>query len=193
MAAPIGVHHLDGVDLPIRVTESARRKKTVSARVVDGVIEMRVPVGLPDDERDDHIRRMAVRLARRASSDQIDLGARATELAKTYGLPLPRSIEWSTRQNHRWGSCTPAQGSIRISDRLSAFPRWVLDYVIVHELAHLVTAYHDEEFHRLVNRFPKAERAEGFLIAASLGHAGTAPGAGWSNENSEPNENGELA
>ena len=56
---------------------------------------------------------------------------------------------------------------------MSEFPEWVLDYVIVHELAHLIEANHSPAFHRLVDAFPKAERAEGFLLAVSLGHAGS--------------------
>jgi predicted metal-dependent hydrolase len=68
---------------------------------------------------------------------------------------------------HRWGSCTPDAGTIRISDRLARFPDWVIDYVIVHELAHLAVADHSTEFWQLVHRYPKAERATGYLIAKS--------------------------
>ena len=67
----------------------------------------------------------------------------------------------------RWGSCTPSTGEIRISTRLAAFPDWVIDYVIVHELAHIEVGGHDDEFWRLVNRYPRAERAIGYLIAKS--------------------------
>jgi predicted metal-dependent hydrolase len=67
----------------------------------------------------------------------------------------------------RWGSCTPATGDIRLSDRLARFPTWVLDYVIVHELAHLVVPDHSADFWKLVARYPKAERARGYLIAKS--------------------------
>ena len=121
--------------------------------------------------RDSHIRDLAKRLARKRASSELDLNDRAAKLAKNYGLPRPSSIEWSSRQNSRWGSCTPANGSVRISDRLSGMPKWVVDYVIVHELAHLVHFHHDADFHALVARYPKAERAEGFLEAVSLGFA----------------------
>jgi predicted metal-dependent hydrolase len=67
--------------------------------------------------------------------------------------------------NERWGSCSPATGAIRISDRLAAYPSWVRDYVIVHELGHLTHASHSDAFWRLVNRYPLAERARGYLIA----------------------------
>jgi predicted metal-dependent hydrolase len=52
---------------------------------------------------------------------------------------------------------------IRLSHRLRPMPVWVLDYVLVHELAHLVEPTHSTAFWRLVARYPDAERAKGFL------------------------------
>ena len=162
-------------DLPVHVTTSTRRKKTVSARIVDGVIQVRVPAGLPATERDRHVADLVAKLQRKRDTTEVDLTKRAAQLAKQYGLPKPTSIEWSQRQNSRWGSCSTGTGAIRISNRLAAFPRPVLDYIIVHELAHLVEPNHSPDFHRLVARFPKAEWAEGFLAAVSMGHAPTRP------------------
>jgi hypothetical protein len=93
------------------------------------------------------------------------VAARAAALAAQYGLPQPSSVRWVENQQSRWGSCTPYDGSIRISNRVAEFPGWVLDYVLMHELAHLVVAGHGPRFWRLVDRYPKAERAKGFLIA----------------------------
>ncbi len=169
MSHPLPREQITGVDLPVQIIESARRTKTVSAKIVDGVLEVRTPVGMHRGVRDSHIRDLAKRLKRRRASTEFDLEARARYLAKQYSLPRPTSIEWSTRQNSRWGSCTPSNGSVRISDRMTGMPKWVVDYVIIHELAHLVHFHHDEEFHELVARYPKAERAEGFLEAVSLG------------------------
>ena len=84
------------------------------------------------------------------------------------GLPRPKKVQWSDHQQQRWGSCTPEDGAIRVSSRLAAYPSWVLDYVLVHELAHLVVANHGPAHDRLVDQFPHAERARGFLIAIDL-------------------------
>jgi predicted metal-dependent hydrolase len=78
------------------------------------------------------------------------------------------SIRWVTNQNQRFGSCTPSQGTIRISHRLGKMPQWVQDYVIVHELAHLLEANHGPHFWALVNRYPLTERARGYLMATGL-------------------------
>ncbi|MGI9604848.1 MAG: M48 metallopeptidase family protein [Acidimicrobiales bacterium] len=164
MAAPLP-------PLPVRVIPSSRRKKTVAARIVDGVIEVRVPARLRAAERERHVRALVDRIERKRVGSEIDLTARASDLARRFQLPEPTSIAWSTRQKHRWGSCTPADGTIRISDRMRPFPDWVIDYVIVHELTHLVEITHSRRFHELVDRYPRSERARGFLDAVSLGHA----------------------
>jgi len=104
----------------------------------------------------------------RVASDRLDVQARARALARRYDLPVPRRVEWSDRQQARWGSCDPGDGVIRVSRRLAAFPTWVLDYVLVHELAHLSVFGHGPEFDEIVNRYPLAERARGFLMAIDL-------------------------
>jgi len=102
--------------------------------------------------------------ARRAPCDD-GLGERAARLCAAYldGLARPASVRWVDNQSSRWGSCTPADGSIRLSRRLRGMPSWVIDYVLLHELAHLVEPGHNAAFWALVNRYPKAERAKGYL------------------------------
>jgi predicted metal-dependent hydrolase len=99
------------------------------------------------------------------------LSERAAALNERYldGQALPTSVTWSNRQTGRWGSCTPADGTIRLSSRLQGMPDWVVDYVLLHELAHLLQPGHDPAFWALVGRFPRTERARGFLegIAAA--------------------------
>ena len=98
----------------------------------------------------------------------VPMSANSTELARRYRLPIPSSIRFVANQRSRWGSCTPSTGEIRVSDRIARFPGWVLDAVIVHELAHLVEAHHGPAFHALADRYPKQERAHGFLLAMQL-------------------------
>jgi predicted metal-dependent hydrolase len=83
----------------------------------------------------------------------------------------PTSVRWVDNQRNRWGSCTPADGTIRLSRRLVGMPDWVIDYVLFHELAHLLVPGHGPEFWALVARYPRAERARGFLegVAATAG------------------------
>ena len=164
---------LPGVPWPVRIVRSARRRKTVSARLVDGVLVVRAPAALPDDALQEAIVGLAARVqrrAQRAALSDADLEKRARALNRRYfdGRLRWQSIRWSTRQNKRFGSCTPARGTIRISHRLQRVPRWVLDYVLMHELAHLVEPNHSPRFWALVNRYPLAERARGYLMALGL-------------------------
>lgn len=149
----------------VRVVRSTRRRRSASARLVDGVVEVRVPAGLSEGEEAAIVERLVTRITGRLRRAPIDLEARAGALARRYDLPLPASIRWVDNQRARWGSCTPANGTIRLSSRLVDLPGWVIDYVIVHELAHLAVAGHGQDFWELVNRYPRTERARGYLLA----------------------------
>ena len=116
---------------------------------------------------------LARRLARHrphlhASDDQLE--QRAIALGRRYldGV-APSSIRWSTTQNKRWGSCTIQTGEIRISERLRVAPSWVLDAVIVHELAHLIEPNHSPRFSELERRYPRKGDADVFLEGYALG------------------------
>jgi predicted metal-dependent hydrolase len=112
--------------------------------------------------------RLAARDARRSPSDA-DLAARATALSERYleGRAVPTSVRWSDNQQRRWGSCTSAEGSIRLSSRLRGMPDWVVDYVLVHELAHLLVPDHSPRFWSLVEGYPRTERARGYLLGVA--------------------------
>ncbi len=153
---------------PVVVIRSARRKKTVSARLVDGELVVRVPAGLGRRRESELVSDMVAKFERRHRSEAVDLDVRASTLARRHGLRSPTSIRWVSNQSGRWGSCTPSTGDIRISDRLAGMPGWVLDYVIVHELAHLDVAGHGPEFWAIVHRYPRTERARGYLIAKAM-------------------------
>lgn len=97
------------------------------------------------------------------------LAKRCRELSTKYlgGKATPREIRWVAPMRTQWASCTPAQGSIRVSRRLQDVPGWVLDYVLVHELAHLLVPGHGDDFWKWVYRYPKTDRAIGFLEGLS--------------------------
>lgn len=151
----------------VEVTRSARRTRSVGAHLVGDTLRLAIPSWMSRSDEAHWVQEMSRRFQRRLSSDRIDLASRAAVLARRHGLDRPRDIRWAGAMASRWGSCTPATGTVRLSDRLASYPDWVVDYVIVHELAHLRVAGHGEEFWALVHRYPRAERAIGYLIAKS--------------------------
>lgn len=150
---------------PVEVIRSDRRQKTVSARIVDGVIRVRIPAWMTADDERTYVDSIVKRIEQQRRSHSVDIEARARRLADEYDLPHPTSIRWATNQRQRWGSCSTGTGDIRISDRLVDVPPWVLDHVIIHELAHLLVPDHSPAFDLLLARNPLAERATGYLMA----------------------------
>lgn len=110
------------------------------------------------------MRRLAAQDRRRRPSDGA-LTGRAAQLSARFldGQAVPTSVAWVDNQNARWGSCTPSDGTIRVSSRLRGMPGWVLDYVLLHELAHLLEPRHGAAFWALLQSYPRTERARGYL------------------------------
>lgn len=152
----------------VEVRRSTRRRRTVSAyREGDRTVVL-IPDRMSAAEEERWIGVMLDRLAAQESKralDETELVRRAAELSEGYleGRARPASVRWVTNQNTRWGSCTPAEGSIRLSHRLQGMPSFVLDYVLLHELAHLLVPGHGPDFWRLLDAYPRTERARGFL------------------------------
>ena len=157
-------------DLVVEVIRSAKRRKTSQGRLRGDTLEIRIPSWFSVRQEEETVEHFVNRFRRSSAAERIDLAVRARQLAGQLDLPPPVEIRWVSNQRDRWGSCTPAHGTVRLSDRLAGFPSWVVDYVIVHELAHLVEANHGDRFWSLVNRYPLTERARGYLLAK--GHDG---------------------
>jgi len=173
-----------GTGTPVlRVIRSGRRRATISARLVENgtVIEVLAPAGISDADLAPIVEKLKGRLTRHAekreTADDRDLARRAAELNREYfGSKLRwQEVRYVTNQQRRFGSCTPATGTIRISHRVATLPGWVRDYVIVHELAHLAEANHGRRFWQLVARYPTTERARGYLMALGLEGEGDEP------------------
>ncbi|MFN2556978.1 MAG: M48 family metallopeptidase [Nitriliruptorales bacterium] len=159
---------------PLELRRSRRRRRTASAHSRDGVVVVQLPAGLPIAEE----RRLVDRLVGRvtgaarvaAAGGDAELTARAHSLADRFlGGIRAQEVRWSSRMQRRHGSCTPENGTVRISGRLAGYPSYVLDYVLVHELAHLQQPDHSPEFWALVAAYPQTERARGFLEGVAYG------------------------
>jgi predicted metal-dependent hydrolase len=162
---------------PVRIVASRRRRRTVTARLRSGVLELLVPDWMPRTERERWAEVMRGRIERRIErtrpSDQ-RLAERAESLnQRHFGGRLRWTSVGFVDMAHLWGSCTFTSGAIRIATRASSLPEWVLDYMLVHELAHLEHSDHGPAFHELESRYPLTERARGYLMAIDQGAAAT--------------------
>jgi predicted metal-dependent hydrolase len=164
--------------LVVEVQRSSRRRRTISARIAGDTLKLQVPAGLSAAEERAWAEKLGARILatrrkRELNSDD-ELAVRAQQLNERYFEGRLRfvSVRFVTNQQHRFGSCSPSQGTIRISDRLAKMPAWVRDAVLVHELTHLEVANHSARFWKLANRYPLMERARGYLMAVGLDDEG---------------------
>ena len=159
----------------VLVRRSARRRRSVSITRRDGDLVVSIPASMSRREEGEWVRRMIEQLARKEQRamgtrrSDAHLVARAAELSELYldSRAQPTSVQWSTRQQRRWGSCTPSTGRIRISSELDGMPDWVVDAVIVHELTHLKHTGHTRAFHEMAGRYPRQAEAMAFLAGVT--------------------------
>ena len=157
-----------GLPEGVEVRRSARRRRTVTAYREAGRTVVLVPARMPAREIAAYVSELVGRLEareRRTRGSDTELAARAATLSRRYlgGSAVPTSVRWVTNMRTRWGSCTPLDGTIRLSHRLAAMPAYVVDYVLVHELAHLLVPGHGPDFEALMSGYPHLERARAFL------------------------------
>jgi len=167
------------VDIPglpdgVEVRRSTRRRRSVTAFREDGRTVVVVPHRMSRAEIVPYVEELVGRLAAREGRGRrtdAQLEARAALLSRRHleGRAVPSSVRWVTNQRRRWGSCTPADGSIRLSDRLVPMPEHVVDYVLLHELVHLLVADHGPAFEAWMLRYPRLLEARAFL--AGVDHA----------------------
>ena len=164
--------------MDVKIIRSRRRKKTISAREVDGVIHLHLPLGLSREAELKYVQWAEKRFESQRRKSELKahnadelLEQRARELNKRYfaGELSWAQIYYTTEQNAgTFGICNTREKTIRVSDRLLKMPRFVHDYVVVHELAHLKVPRHGPDFWRLVKRYPNTERARGYLMAVGM-------------------------
>lgn len=172
----VSVSTVNGTPLPgmgpeVEVRRSSRRRRTVTAYRDGERIIVLIPARFTRAEEREWVTKMVDRVVGqpRRSRGDADLARRAAELSAQYldGVPKPVSVRWVSNMRSRWASCTPADGTIRLSNTLQPMPTWVQDYVLLHELAHLIEGGHGPRFWRLLERYPRTERARGYLDGVS--------------------------
>ena len=158
----------------VKVIRSPRRKKTIQARMVGDTLEVHLPLGMDREEERKVIEEMKKKLEKKKLKRKINeddyLDKRFDEFNKKcfQGKLKINSIKFVTNQERQRGSCTPGNGTIRISHKLLGMPKWVLDYLIMHEMTHLVHPNHSKAFWEKVGEYKYTERARGFLIAKEM-------------------------
>ncbi|WP_125609720.1 M48 family metallopeptidase [Specibacter cremeus] len=179
-AYPVGdftTAHTTRTGAPVIVRRSTRRTRNIAAFWEAGTAVIAIPARLSAAEETKWVSHMLDRLnagedrdERRPTLVGDGLAARALLLSVQYlgARARPRSVRWVSNQHKRWGSATPATGDIRISDAVKPMPDYVLDYVLLHELAHLIVAGHGKDFWALLAGYPQLERARGFLDGAAF-------------------------
>lgn len=162
----------------VRIVRSKRRKRNIAAYRQSGEIVVSVPFRTTRAEISQILPELVERVIageKRARKSEEELEWRARQLLGRY-LPefheRPASISWR-QMSERWGSCTTIDRTIRISDRLQTAPDYVLDYVLLHELIHLRTSGHGEDFYRFLHRYEEEQRAESYLEGFEAGERGS--------------------
>lgn len=172
-AADSTTYHFETIDgVPVEVRRSRRRKRSVQAYRDGTKIVVLLPASMSRSDERRWVRQMVDRVTsmerrRRGGVPASDeaLLARSAVLSRRY-LPTgttPASVRWVTNQNSRWGSCTPSTKTIRLSHRLKSMPQWVVDYVLLHELTHLIVPGHGADFWAYLAGYAYTERAQGYL------------------------------
>jgi predicted metal-dependent hydrolase len=157
----------------VEIRSSSRRKKTGAAHWSGSRIVVQIPARLRGREReafiDDLVERLLTQRPQNHAGDA-SLEERARVLAELYndGV-MANSVRWVNNQRARWASCSPASRDIRVSSRLRQCPEWVIDAVLVHELAHLQEADHSPRFYEIAHRHPRQNECELFLDGYALG------------------------
>jgi len=170
--------------MEIKITRSQRRRRSVSARLVDDLLLVNAPLMFPQERLDKIISAFKLKFARKKLKAELDKEKNLSDLAialnqKFFNNKLKiESIEYATNQNSRFGCCNYRSAKIRISHKIGLLPKWVRKYVLMHEMAHLIEPNHSRAFWDIVSRYKLTERARGYLMAASI-----------STENAETNNN----
>ena len=160
-------------DLEVWVIEKKRNRRANLRVQPDGRVEVSVPRAYPDSLVRDFVREKhdwIVRTQREYEASPMGRAATASpqevrEWRAVVEAFTPAIVEqWEPilgvkagklayrKMKSRWGSCQPATGRICINVVLALYPPECLEYVVVHELCHLLTPGHGPEFRTIMDR-----------------------------------------
>ena len=166
--------------IDVEVVRDGRLRTRVHWEWSGNRVRIRIPRRAPKREVDrlvaeivEEVKQKRARVRARADADLEAVARRINR--KYFGREIEwHSVRWVGNMRKRLGSCTiggPTDGDIRISDRIRGWPDWVVEYVVAHELTHRKHPDHSKAFWAYVGRYPRAERARGFVqgVAFQLG------------------------
>ena len=162
---------VDGTTLTLSVER--KRVKNVNARLRGSTLRISAPLALTSKELENAAFDLARRLLRRAHAQQANAEEDALAFAHSVArrFPEPPSVErvmFVTNQRSRWGSYSQRTRTIRLNAALRSMPRWVLESVVAHELAHAIHPDHSPAFWELLRSMcPDTDRAQAFLSGVS--------------------------
>ena len=158
--------------MEIKIVRSRRRWRTVGARMVKDMLLIQAPAVLSQERLEKIVESFKLKFERKRIKTELDrkqdlvkIAARLNEKYFNNQLKI-NTIEYVTDQSRKFGCCRYGAANIRISHRIGLMPDWVRDYIVMHELAHLIEPNHSRAFWDIVYRYRLAERARGYLMAA---------------------------
>jgi hypothetical protein len=167
------ITNASGNKIPVTLKVDKRLKKTARWQSGPEGILLRLPPRFPRQDVPHLLAQIEKKLQREARRRQkrtdADLKQRADQLIReSFGKPVPySSIRWVNTMQNRLGSCTnggPTDGDIRLSDRMKDWPAWLVDYIIIHELAHRLHSDHSRAFWAEVRTaYPRTDEARGWV------------------------------
>ena len=160
--------------MEVRIIRSRRRKRTISARLVKDTLLVSAPLMLSQERLEKIVADFKVKFEKKKLKQELDRKQNLIDIARKLNVKYfenklkINSIEYVTDQNSKYGCCNFRDGWIRVSHKVGLMPEWVRDYVIVHEMAHLIEPNHSSAFWDIVSRYKLAERARGYLMAVGI-------------------------
>lgn len=160
--------------MEVKIIRSRRRFRTVSARLVKDILVVRAPQLISNERLEQIVGRFKSRFERQQLKTKLDKEQDLDRIAKRinakyfHGSLKINSISYVTNQNSKYGCCNCQTGDIRVSHKVGLMPEWVREYVVIHEMAHLIEPNHGKAFWDIVYRYALAERARGYLMAAGI-------------------------